>query len=274
LPTRAETAAAVASIFDRTKFPGGHPTAENAWVGVYAALLWYEDISVIPGRMSLPHLIDANRLTNAAKKEGKLHVWQQRCIDAERYIAGRSGVSPEVLPSMVDQLMKLPPYLGRQRHNIIGGAFAALLKHILETLGSQEVNYELEANGAKVFPGVELPTRTAVPFIDILVRKGKHAIGIISTKWSIRHDRINDLTSECRAYKSASTWTDTRLFYYVATNEFDPARTVKLVEDKCIRKEGGLVHVHKPLVTEVCKLNGRVQGMLDLSDLIGLTFSW
>jgi len=274
LPTRAATAAAVASIFDNAKFPGGRPTPENAWVGVYTALLWYEQIAVIPGRMGLPHLIDANRLTKAPRKEGKLYVWQQRAIDFERYVAGQFGVSPEKIPSKVDQLMTLPPYRGLQRHNIIGTAFAALLKHIFETLGNKQVTYELEANGSKAFPGVELPTRTEVPFIDILVRKGGRNIGIISTKWSIRHDRINDLTSECRAYKSASTWTDTKLFYYVATNEFDPARTVKLIEDKCIREEGGVMHVHKPLVTEVCKLNGRAQEMLDLSDMIRLTSSW
>jgi hypothetical protein len=114
-------------------------------------------------------------------------------------------------------------------------------------------------------------TRTGEPFIDILVRKDGRNIGIISTKWSIRHDRINDLTSECRAYKNAAAWTDTKIFYYVATNEFDPARTDKLIQDKCI---DGVVHVHKPLVTEVCGLDGRLAGLLDLSELIRLTLSW
>ena len=126
-------------------------------------------------------------------------------------------------------------------------------------------------NGNNAFPGVQLPTRTGEPFIDILVRKDGRNIGIISTKWSIRHDRINDLTSECRAYKNAATWTDTRIFYFVATNEFDPARSQKLIEDKCI---DGVVHVHKPLVTEVCELDARLVEMLDLSELIRLTHSW
>ena len=126
-------------------------------------------------------------------------------------------------------------------------------------------------NGNNAFPGVQLPTRTGEPFIDILVRKDGRNIGIISTKWSIRHDRINDLTSECRAYKNAATWTDTRIFYFVATNEFDPARSQKLIEDKCI---DGVVHVHKPLVTEVCELDARLRELLDLSELIRLTHSW
>ncbi len=82
---------------------------------------------------------------------------------------------------------------------------------------------------------------------------------------------INDLTSECRAYKGAAAFTDTRIFYYVATNEFDPARTDKLIGDKCI---DGVVHVHKPLVTEVCQLNGRLDQLLDLSELIACSVNW
>jgi hypothetical protein len=138
-------------------------------------------------------------------------------------------------------------------------------------LGNPAITYDLEVSGNQAFPGVQLPTRTGEPFIDILARKAGHNIGIISTKWSIRHDRINDLTSECRAYKTAATWTDSKIFYFVATNEFDPARTDKLLKDKCI---DGVVHVHKPLVTDVCKLNGRLSKLLDLSALIEKTSSW
>jgi len=207
------------------------------------------------------------RLAN--KREPK--AWQAYAIAIEKYVAARVGVDPSRLPQIVDRLMKLPAYRGLQRHNILGSVFAGLLKYVLERLGNIGLTYELEVNGDKAFPGVQLPTRTGKPFIDILVRKDGRNIGIISTKWSIRHDRINDLTSECRAYKNAAMWTDTHIFYYVATNEFDPARTDKLIEDKCI---DGVLHVHKPLVTEVCGLNQRLTQLLDLSDLIRRTLSW
>lgn len=153
----------------------------------------------------------------------------------------------------------------------MGSAFAGLVKLVLEFFGSPSIAYELEVKGDEAFPGVQLPTRTGEPYIDILVRKAGRNIGIISTKWSIRHDRINDLTSECRAYKGAARFTDAKIFYYVATNEFDPARTEKLLMDKCI---DGVVHVHKPLVTDVCGLNRRLNELLDLSELIQHSQKW
>jgi hypothetical protein len=172
---------------------------------------------------------------------------------------------------MVDRLMKLPAYAGLQRQNIVGSAFAGLVKHTLESFGSQGVTYELEVAGDRAFPGVRLPTRTGEPFIDILVRKQGRNRGIISTKWSIRHDRINDLTSECRAYRSAALFTDTEIFYYVATNEYDPARVEKPLADKCI---DGVVHVHKPLVTAASGLNGRLDRLLDLAELVEQSNQW
>jgi len=166
---------------------------------------------------------------------------------------------------------ELAPYAGLQRQNILGSAFAGLVKHALELLGSQNVAYELEVAGEKAFPGIQLPTRTGEPFIDILVRKEGRNRGIISTKWSIRHDRINDLTSECRAYKNAARFTDTQIYYYVATNEYDPARLDKPLTDKCI---DGVVHVNKPLVTAVSGLDGRLAESLDLSELIEQSNRW
>ena len=219
----------------------------------------------------MPHIIDANRLTQRLSAKGELRVWQARAVAVEEYLARQWGVDPRAVAGMVDKLMKLPAYAGLQRQNILGSAFAGLVKHTLELFGSQAVTYELEVSGDRAFPGVELPTRTGEPFIDILVRKEGRNRGIISTKWSIRHDRINDLTSECRAYKNAARFTDTQIFYYVATNEYDPARVEKPLTDRCI---DGVVHVHKPLVTQVCGLDGRLAQFLDLSDLVQQSTQW
>jgi hypothetical protein len=271
MPTRVQTLTAVTAIFNSCTFRGGEPTAATAWSGLYQALLWYEPITTIPGRTGLPHIIDANRLTRPLSGKGELRVWQAHAVAVERYLAEQWGVERSAVAGMVDKLMKLPAYAGLQRQNILGSAFAGLVKHALECFGSQEVTYELEVAGERAFPGVQLPTRTREPFIDILVRKQGRNRGIISTKWSIRHDRINDLTSECRAYKSAAQFTDSRIFYYVATNEYDPARVEKPLTDKCI---DGVVHVHKPLVTAVSGLNGRLDELLDLSELIEESDHW
>jgi hypothetical protein len=271
MPTRIETLTAVTNIFDSSTFQGGQPAAATAWSGIYQALLWYEPVSTIPGRTGLPHIIDANRLTHPLSAKGELRIWQARAVAVEKYMAEQWEADPSGISEMVDKLMKLPPYTGLQRQNIVGSAFAGLVKHALELFGSQSVTYELEVAGDKAFPGVQLPTRTGKPFIDILVRKQGRNRGIISTKWSVRHDRINDLTSECRAYKNAARFTDTQIFYYVATNEYDPARVEKPLTDKCI---DGVVHVHKPLVTEVSGLDGRLAEFLDLSELIEKSNQW
>lgn len=271
MPTRIETLTAVTEIFNSSIFQGGKPTATSAWSGIYQALLWYERVSTIPGRTALPHIIDANRLTKPLTNKGELHVWQARAVAVEKYVAENWEVDLTSVPGMVDKLMKLAAYVGLQRQNILGSAFAGLVKHTLELFGSQNISYELEVSGNNAFPGVELPTRTGEPFIDILVRREGRSRGIISTKWSIRHDRINDLTSECRAYKNAARFTDTGIFYYVATNEYDPARVEKPLTDKCI---DGVVHVHKPLVTAVCGLDGRLTQFLDLSELIQQSNQW
>ncbi len=271
MPTRVQTLTAVTTIFNSSTFRGGQPTAATAWSGLYQALLWYEPVTTIPGRTGLPHIIDANRLTCPLSAKGELRVWQARAVAVERHMGEQWEVQPDAVPGMVDKLMKLPPYVGLQRQNILGSAFAGLVKHALELFGSQDVTYELEVAGDRAFPGVQLPTRTGEPFIDILVRKQGRNRGIISTKWSIRHDRINDLTSECRAYKNAARFTDTQIFYYVATNEYDPARVEKPLTDKCI---DGVVHVHKPLVTAVSGLDGRLDEFLDLSELIEQSNEW
>lgn len=234
-------------------------------------MLWYEPVTTIPGRTGLPHIIDANRLTHPLSAKGELRVWQARAVAVEKYMAEQWEVDPSRIPGMVDKLMSLAAYAGLQRQNILGSAFAGLVKHSLELFGSQAVTYELEVSGDNAFPGVQLPTRTGEPFIDILVRKEGRNRGIISTKWSIRHDRINDLTSECRAYKNAARFTDTQIFYYVATNEYDPARLEKPLTDRCI---DGVVHVHKPLVAGVCGLDGRLAQFLDLSQLIERSNEW
>jgi hypothetical protein len=128
----------------------------------------------------------------------------------------------------------------------------------------------MEVNAASVFPGITMPGRSTSPSIDILIEKGGVPRAIVSAKWSLRHDRINDITNECPIYKAASMRSRKPLEFYVVSNEFDPARLSKVLDDDCI---DGLAHVHKPLVTVVCGLNGRLDTMLDLSDLIEATKS-
>jgi hypothetical protein len=272
MPTRKQTIEAATQLFDSALFPDGKATLNSAWAGIYQCLLWYETVpKVILGHSRLPHIIDANRLTKAQNKGPS--AWQTHAINVEEYLAQHWAVPLSEVGDRVDLLMKSPGYVGLQRHNILGAAFAALVRLTLQRFGIQDprVSYELEVPGANAFPGIQIPTRSENPSIDILVRKAGQNIGIISTKWSYRHDRVDDLTTECRAYKNAAAYTDTKLFYYIATNEFDPARTDKLICDKCVDR---VIHVHKELVTGVCKLNGRLKNLWDLSDLLESSSNW
>jgi hypothetical protein len=273
LPTIGKTVEDAIRIFSRAVYPMGL-TPRTAWLGIYQGLLWYEPVK-LGHYTSLPHIIDADKLRPSKSRRTKRQpfkptAWQRRAEASERYIAGQLGCPTDQVQPIVDRLMRTPRYAGLQRQNSLGIAFIGVVRHILQTFGSPQLTYEMEVNAASVFPGITMPGRSTSPSIDILIEKGGVPRAIVSAKWSLRHDRINDITNECPIYKAASMRSRKPLAFYVVSNEFDPARLSKVLADDCI---DGLAHVHKPLVTSVCELNGRLDPMLDLSDLIEATKS-
>lgn len=247
--------------------------AQTAWLGIYQVLLWYEPVGV-GGISALPHIIDADKLrpplARAAARRSLLP-WQQRAQAVEQYLAQQLGCHADQVQSYVDQLMRHPAYRGVQRQNPLGIAFPTLVRHTLQTLGNNAVQYDSEIPAQSIFPGIVVPGRSPNPKIDIVVRSQGRLRAIISCKWSLRHDRLNDISNECPTYKQAASWTRTQINYLVVTNEFDPARLHKLLSDPCV---DGLVHVHKPLVTAVCGLDSRLAQMLDLVDLLTRSHAW
>lgn len=276
MPDRQQTVADAIKIFSEATYPSGL-NAATAWLGIYQALLWYESVNLL-GFTNLPHIIDADKLRPASKARiwKKPRAWQQRAQLLNGYLAQQLGCAPHQVIDKVDQLMKHPNYQGMQRQNSLGIAFAGIVKHVLETFGSRTIRYRLEVPADQIFAGITLPGRSKTPRIDILAYVNNLPKAIISAKWSIRHDRLGDITTECPVYKSAYQSIYRQLYqgsllYYVITNEFDPARLSKMLRDPCI---DGVIHVHKPAVTKICGLNGRLIDLLDLTDLIQLTFSW
>ncbi len=273
MPTIGKTVEDALRIFSRAVYPMGL-TPQTAWLGIYQGLLWYEPVKLGP-YTSLPHIIDADKLRPSKSRRTKRQpfkpsAWQKRAETVERYIAEQLGCAANQVQGKVDQLMRMTGYRGLQRQNSLGIACIGVIKHVLETFGSRQLTYDMEVNAASVFPGITMPGRSTSPSIDILIQKGGFPRAIVSAKWSLRHDRINDITNECPIYKAASMRSRKPLAFYVVSNEFDPARLSKVLADDCI---DGLAHVHKPLVTSVCQLNGRLDSMLDLSDLIEATKS-
>lgn len=241
---------------------------DRAWLGIYETLLWYVPVS---GGRSLPHIIDANRLRPSARGKGSKK-WIQRANEFNEYLAEEMGTSPDKVPECVDKLMNQGEFVGMQRQNPLGTAFIGIINYLIEKFGDHSLNSEIEANAALIFPELPLYGRTSNPKIDLIFKRGKKIVSICSLKWSIRHDRLNDVTGECETYKKAcnQVYSCVPQFFFI-TNEFSPSRLQKLIEYPCI---DGVVHIHKRAVLDVCGLNGRLVELIDLADFIKSSYTW
>lgn len=268
MPPRDETIRRAIEFFNDSRYPTGL-TPATAWLGFYQTLLWYEQVNHL-GYTTLPHIIDANNLRPAsptqAEKWRTKRAWQKRAEALNAYIASHLGCDELEVQDHMDRMMR---NIGEmQRQNSLGIAFAGLMKYFLERFGATGITYETEVPAKDIFPGIVLPGRSDKPCIDVFVRREGTPMAIVSTKWSLRHDRLNDLTNECPIYKAAysQVFRQTRqahLRYYVATNEFEVSRLTKLLDDTCI---DGVVHVHKQAVQTVAGLNGELDRFIDLSE--------
>lgn len=276
MPTRQQTIADAIQIFESADYPSGlNPT--TAWLGLYQTLLWYEPVN-LSGFGYLPHIIDADKLRPSSHRSTRNNAtpWQIRAQAFDTYLATQLECPSSSLPSKTDLLMKHSNYIGMQRQNTLGIAFAGLIKHIVEKFGSKSVIYRTEVEASAVFSGITFPGRSSTPRMDVLIEKDSLPRAIISAKWSVRHDRLNDITNECPVYKSSYERIyrrsgRNRLLFYVMTNEYDPARLSKILDDDCV---DGVVHVHKVAVIQVCGLNGRLTRLIDLAEFTEATSSW
>lgn len=274
MPSRAETVRHAVNLMKNAFYPSGEITPSEAWLGFYQVLLWYEKVNY-NNYDALPHIIDADKLRPPPSRiaQGKRWAspWQARADRIERYLADRFGCPPKEVENRVDLLLKSPEFLGLQRQNPLGTAFPGLVKYTLEEFGDTGLEYELEAKAKEVYPGIRLPGRSVKPSIDILTTRNKIPCAILSMKWGLRHDRISDITNECPIYKGAALRNRFPFYFYLITNEFDPARLSKVLDDPCI---DGVIHVHKKAVVEICKLDGRLEDLIDLSDFFLETYKW
>ena len=277
MPTREQTIADAVRVFEDAMYPSGL-NLSSAWLGIYQTLLWYEPVNWV-GYADLPHIIDADKLrpSSPVKKRSwtKPNMWQRRAQQLSEYLSQQLGCPVHSLASKTDLLMKQPDYEGMQRQNSLGIAFAGLVKHILEKFGSESMSYETEVEATSIFPGITFPGRSDAPRVDLLAKCNDIPKTIISAKWSVRHDRLNDITNECPIYKAAYARIYRQepqdLSYYVLTNEYDPSRLNKMLDDSCV---DGVVHVHKAAVVDICGLNGRLTRLMDLVDLTNTTSEW
>ncbi len=263
MPTRKATVDKAVSLLENAKYPNGFSESEYGF-GIYQVLMWYEEINAY-GIERLLHIIDADKLKS---KTGKIKAWQRRAIDFEKYLANRLGCDPDGVYEYVNLLFKQPEFEGLQGQNPRGIAFVGLIANGIAHFGNPNYTVRTEVDSASIFPGIVFPGRSKAASIDVLIEENQNPHAVVSVKWSVRHDRINDLTNECPAYKAAAQrLSRTDLKYYVVTNEFDPGRLDKILGDTCI---DGVVHVDKYAVVNVCGLNGRLNKLLDISEFFTL----
>jgi hypothetical protein len=220
--------------------------ATTVWRGVYQLLMWFHQ--------DVPHIMDGDKLARGA--------WRRRAEAVKVAIAAEFGCDPSEVVNKVDLLVKSPIFAKRpQRQNPLGIGFVASLFTALEHFSSQEYRFfPEEAIGDAVFRGIREAPRSAP---DIVAVKNEVEVAVLSAKWSLRHDRLKDLKDECNYFKTLMG----SLKFYAVTNEFDPARLNKVLEDYRI---DGLFHVNRRLVVDVAQVDSRLQRLADLSDLLGL----
>ena len=220
--------------------------ASTVWRGLYQLLMWFDH--------GVPHIMDGDKLAR-----GK---WRERAEAVHAALAKEFQCAADEVPNKVDLLLKSsifskPP----QRQNPLGIGFVSSLFVLLEHFSPEDYRFlPEEAIGKTVFQGIREAPRSAP---DIVVVRGDREIAVISAKWSLRHDRLKDLKDECNYFKTLMG----SLKFYAVTNEYNPARLTKVLEDYRI---DGLFHPCRTLVVDVAQVDGRLARLMDLSKLLTL----
>lgn len=254
-------AALVVEAFNGAIWPGEEPTLSDAWVAIYQVLMYFDP------EVDLLHVNEVSALRKPA--------WAGRAQRAEQYISQALGVSSTKLRSLMDRMMELPRWKGRQRHNPVGHGFRILNAEVLRRWGNPELDYMEEEPALNWFPGIKMPGRSEHPKIDVFITKNGTPRAILSCKWGIRHDRISDPTNECQEYRAAAARRQIKPFeYYVISSEFDGARLEKVLEQPCV---DGLIHTHIPLLRQLTAPDRQLwtyRNLYDLTEFAELTKSW
>ncbi len=241
MPTRERYAEFIAQILEHHL-----SSPAEAWQGIYRLLLWFEH--------GLPHIIDGNELLKPK--------WSSRALAVNNALAIDFGCDPKDVADNVDLLLKSPifPHLP-QRQNPLGIGFVESLLLLLQHFSSPKYTFLPEgAIGKSVFPEVR-STEAPRSCPDIVAVAGGSEVAVVSAKWSLRHDRLKDLKDECGYFKTVRP----RLKFYVATNEYNPARLDKVISEYRI---DAVFHVCKRLVVDVAHVDGRTAELHDLSELL------
>ena len=250
-------------------------SAATAWQGIARLLLscdtwrhgWQPFHDVVVYR-------EANDFKTGARGP---NVVMRRADALTGFLAGELGVARADLCNRIAAYWRHPDVADLQPHNLAGHAFRSLTVHILETFGDKGITYAEEVSPYDEFPGQQFATRSRDPKIDIVARRGKVTVALISSRWRYRHDRV-DVVEEAMAYAPAARRHNPGCRLYASVGEFAPNRLDKVLSN-CppAQPRGALtaaVHFAPQLITVGLEENGRMVHLRSLEWLVGETFSW
>jgi len=183
------------------------------------------------------------------------------------FLASELGVSRTDLCTTIGAYWKNPQISTLQPHNPTGHAFRSLAVNILETFGNPAITYAEEVSPHEEFPGSCFTTRSRNPKIDIVARRDKKTVALISTRWRYRHDRV-EVVEEALDYAPAARRHNSRCRLYALVGEFSPNRLEKVLSNCPPAQPNGALHAvahfEPKLVTNGLNVNGRITHLKSL----------
>lgn len=224
-----------------------NPPQTNVWKTTYKVLLWYDQA----GQEQLPHIIDFNLI----KKKGS--GWYKHAKYVDDHLKQEFGV--DNVGDHVDQLMVVA---GKniQRQNYTGIGFTCLIQDTLKRFCNVSSRMEIPVASIRGFEGAdEIRSGFGNKPIDLIVRDESDFRLVISCKWSMRHDRIDEMIEQARILKQIKP----TLTFFAVTNEFMKGRLQRAIDGNPI---DAIYHVRLPLLR---KLGQSVEStkLKDLSQL-------
>lgn len=202
----------------------------------------------------------------------------QRAENLTQYVAKEIGVSRADLCSSIGLYWQTPVISTKQPNNLVGHAFRSMLVEALKKFGDPGITYEEEVPPADEFPGHVFPTRSKNAKLDIVARRGKVTVALISSRWRFRHDRV-DMIDEAMAYVTPARRANPNCQLYVWLGEFAPNRLHKVLQH-CPPSPNPVlsaaVHFQPKLVTDPAALgeNGRTVELKSMDWIIDQSFKW
>jgi hypothetical protein len=201
----------------------------------------------------------------------------RRAEDLTMYLAKQLRIERDTICSEIGLYWRQPKISTFQPHNLVGHAFKSLIVNVLQKFGNPSIAYEEEVSPHEEFPGFQFMTRSKKPKIDIVARKGKLTVALISSRWRFRHDRV-DVVEEALAYAPAARRLNPKCDLLAVVGEFAPNRLDKILS-ACPPVNpnpplAATVHFAPKLITEGLHENGRLIHLKGLDWLIKRTYDW